>query len=55
MATSLNSKRLIAILVPGLIIRLLLAPYTSGSDIAQFAGFADSMVKHGLEFFAYSD
>ena len=55
MATSLNYKHLAAILLPGLIIRLLLAPYTSGSDIAQFAAFADTMIKHGLEFFIYSD
>ncbi len=55
MTTSLNYKHLAAILLPGLIIRLILAPYTSGSDIAQFAGFADTIIKHGLEFFTYSD
>lgn len=46
---------LLASLVPGLIIRFYLAPYTCGSDIPQFAGFADSFLRHGLEFFRYSD
>ncbi len=46
---------LLASLVPGLIIRFYLAPYTCGSDIPQFAGFADTFLRHGLEFFRYSD
>ncbi len=44
----------IAILVSGLAIRFLLAPYTTGSDIAQFAGFADTFLRHGLCFYKYS-
>jgi len=38
----------------GLLIRLSIAPYTSGSDIAQFAGFADTFLSKSLCFFKYS-
>lgn len=44
----------IAILASGLAIRSLLTPYTTGSDIAQFAGFADTFLRHGLCFYKYS-
>jgi len=44
----------IAILVSGLAIRSFLTPYTTGSDIAQFAGFADTFLRHGLCFYKYS-
>ncbi len=43
------------LLLPGLVLRLWLAPYTTGSDIAQFAGFADTFLRHGLDFLEYSD
>ncbi len=47
--------KLALLLAPGLAVREALAPYTAGSDLAQFAGFADTLLKHGLEFFSYSD
>ncbi len=43
------------VLVAGTIARLGLAPYTSGSDVPQFAGFADTFLRHGLSFYSYSD
>ncbi len=46
---------LLTILLPGLMFRILVAPYTSGSDIPQFAGFADTFLRHGLCFYNYSD
>lgn len=45
----------VLVLAPGLILRLFLAPYTTGSDIPQFAGFADTFLRHGLSFYNYSD
>ncbi len=48
-------KWLIAILAIGLAIRIYLAPYSTGSDIPQFAGFADTFLMHGLCFYKYSD
>ncbi|MCE4606283.1 MAG: hypothetical protein F7B59_03010 [Desulfurococcales archaeon] len=36
-----------------LLVRVPLAPYTSGSDIAQFAGFADTFLRHHLCFYNY--
>ncbi|GAB6147805.1 hypothetical protein JCM10135_03460 [Stetteria hydrogenophila] len=47
--------RLAVLLLPGLLLRAVLAPYTCGSDIAQFAGFADTTLRRGLRFFSYSD
>ncbi len=41
------------ILSVGTLFRLMVAPWTSGSDIPQFAGFADSFLRHGLHFYAY--
>lgn len=35
--------------------RIIVAPYTSGSDIPQFAGFADTFLRHGLCFYKYAD
>lgn len=43
------------IVVLMLIPRLIVAPYTSGSDIPQFAGFADTFLRHGLCFYKYAD
>ncbi|MGC9181973.1 hypothetical protein [Thermogladius sp.] len=42
-------------LVAGLMVRLVFVPYTSGSDIAQFASFSDTFLRHGLEFYKYAD
>ncbi len=50
-----RTVKIIIAVLPGLILRLVLAPYTSGSDIPQFAGFADTLLRHGLKFYAYSD
>lgn len=44
---------LLLVIVVGLAARLVVAPYTSGSDIPQFAGFADSFLRHGLDFYLY--
>ncbi len=41
------------IIAAGVAVRLLVAPYTSGSDIPQFAGFADTFLRHGLKFYLY--
>ena len=38
----------------GLIVRLLVAPFSSGSDIVQFAGFARTIQRHGLCFYEYA-
>jgi len=43
-----------AILVVGLVLRVLPAPYSTGSDILQFAGFADTFIRHGLCFYSYA-
>ncbi len=45
---------LVSLIVAGLVIRSILAPYTTGSDIAQFAGFADTFLRHGICFYKYS-
>ncbi len=56
MPTDFREKlKLILLLTPGLAVRVALAPYTAGSDLAQFAGFADTLLRHGLQFFSYSD
>lgn len=39
----------------GLWVRIWIAPYTTGSDIPQFAGFADTFLRRGLCFYMYSD
>lgn len=39
----------------GLVIRLLIAPYTSGSDIAQFAGFAETFFRREWCFYKFTD
>ena len=46
---------MLSIFLIGLVIRLLLAPFSTGSDIPQFAGFADTFREHGLCFYKYSD
>ncbi len=45
---------LVSLIMAGLVIRSILAPYTTGSDIAQFAGFADTFLRHGICFYKYS-
>ncbi len=35
-------------------IRIYLTPYSTGSDIPQFLGFADTMLRHGLKFYEYA-
>ncbi|MCS7111539.1 MAG: glycosyltransferase 87 family protein [Ignisphaera sp.] len=44
----------IAVLAVGLLIRLVLAPYSSGSDVVQFAGFAKTFHRHGFCFYRYA-
>ncbi len=50
-----NILTLLILLLPGLVFRFILAPYTTGSDIPQFAGFADTFLRHGLSFYMYCD
>jgi len=42
------------ILIVGTALRLSVAPYSSGSDIPQFAGFAGTFLRHGLCFYEYA-
>ncbi len=37
----------------GLFLRISIAPYSTGSDIPQFAGFADTFLRHGICFYKY--
>ncbi|AFL94523.1 hypothetical protein CL1_0312 [Thermococcus cleftensis] len=46
---------LLAVIITGLAIRLLLAPYSAGSDLPQFYGFAGTMLEHGACFYSYAD
>lgn len=46
---------LFVILIIGLFLRIYIAPYSTGSDIPQFAGFADTFLRHGLCFYKFSD
>ncbi|NJE09944.1 hypothetical protein E3E25_03285 [Thermococcus sp. MAR1] len=46
---------LIVIILLGLSIRLILAPYSAGSDLAQFYGFAGTMIEHKACFYSYAD
>ncbi len=44
----------VAVLIIGLVLRVLPAPYSTGSDIPQFAGFADTFLRHGSCFYKYA-
>lgn len=44
---------LIAIIAIGIMIRAIFAPHTAGPDIPQFAGFANTFLRHGLCLFRY--
>ncbi len=43
----------VAILFVGLAVRCSLAPYSAGSDVPQFYGFARIFLEHGLSFYRY--
>ena len=43
-----------ATLLVGLAVRLLFAPFSSGSDVVQFAGFARTVERHGACFYDYA-
>ena len=45
---------LVAMLLLGLVLRLVFAPFSTGSDIVQFAGFAKTIQRHGLCFYSYA-
>lgn len=45
---------LVIILLAGTWVRVSIAPHTAGPDIPQFAGFADSFLRHGLCFFHHT-
>ena len=45
---------LVATLLLGLVLRLVFAPFSTGSDIVQFAGFAKTIQRHGLCFYSYA-
>ncbi len=49
-----SSLILAVILLVGLAVRLTLAPFSSGSDIVQFAGFAKTIQRHGFCFYNYA-
>jgi len=42
------------IIIVGLLIRIIFAPYSSGSDIPQFYGFANTFLRHGFSFYSYA-
>ncbi len=46
---------LLLIVLCGLFLRLALAPYSAGSDLAQFYGFAGTMLEKKACFYAYAD
>jgi len=46
---------LAVIIILGLAVRVALAPFSAGSDLAQFIGFSDSFVRHGFCFYNYAD
>lgn len=46
---------LTTLILTGLAVRLVLAPYSAGSDLAQFYGFAETMLEHGACFYSYAD
>ncbi|CAD5243898.1 hypothetical protein [Thermococcus camini] len=48
-------RALALILLVGLTVRLALAPYSAGSDLAQFYGFAGTMLEKKACFYAYAD
>ncbi|QDA31069.1 hypothetical protein FH039_04870 [Thermococcus indicus] len=48
-------RALALILLAGLTVRLALAPYSAGSDLAQFYGFAGTMLEKKACFYAYAD
>lgn len=47
-------RLLYLIIITGLLIRAILAPYSSGSDIPQFYGFANTFLRHGFSFYSYA-
>jgi len=53
-SSGFNNLVFTGILLVGLIVRLLVAPFSSGSDIVQFAGFARTIQRHGLCFYEYA-
>ncbi len=48
-------KALVFLLIISLALRIVFVPFTSGSDIPQFAGFADTFLRHGFCFYKYAD
>ncbi|WFO75052.1 hypothetical protein J4526_08250 [Desulfurococcaceae archaeon MEX13E-LK6-19] len=46
---------ILIVILLGLTIRVIVAPYSTGSDIPQFAGFADTFLRHGVCFYLYAD
>ncbi len=45
---------LIAVIAVALLVRVYLAPFSTGSDIPQFYGFGNTMLHHPLNFYAYA-
>ncbi len=44
-----------AVIAAGLLLRILPLPYSAGSDLAQFAGFADTFLRYGLCFYSHAE
>ncbi|MGC9069463.1 MAG: hypothetical protein ACP5IZ_10915 [Thermoprotei archaeon] len=42
-------------IIVGLLIRVIVTPYSSGSDIPQFYGFANTFLRHGFSFYSYAN
>ncbi|NJE60814.1 hypothetical protein E3E51_03485 [Thermococcus sp. 21S7] len=50
-----RSRYLLLVILSGLSLRLVLAPHSAGSDLAQFYGFAGTMLEKKACFYAYAD
>ncbi len=54
-SSAIKASLFILLLAVSLAVRVAPAPYSSGSDIPQFAAFADTFLRHGLCFYMYAD
>lgn len=54
-SSAIKALLFILLIAASLTVRVAPAPYSSGSDIPQFAAFADTFLRHGLCFYMYAD
>ncbi|MEM3832205.1 MAG: hypothetical protein QW128_01215 [Thermoprotei archaeon] len=52
---NVNKVLLVVMIITGLIVRIIFMPYSSGSDIPQFYGFANTFLRHGFNFYSYAN